>query len=184
MTTAEKTLTGEDLLELQSETGKRYELVKGIPIETMPAGGKHGYIASKIERALGAFIDEKNLGFVFTAETGVYLERNPDTVRGADVTFVGRDKIRSVDEIDSGFLSVVPDLVVEVVSQQNKMSEALNKVEEWKRAGVVEIWLVNVEQRTITTYFNGQVKTLTENDALCGNGALNGFSIPLKTIFS
>ncbi|MFN3560320.1 MAG: Uma2 family endonuclease [Chloroherpetonaceae bacterium] len=188
MITAEKLLTGEDLMELQSETGKRFELLKGKPIETMPAGGKHGYIASKIERKLGAFVEERNLGFLFVAETGVYLERNPDTVRGADVTFVSREKIKSVDEIEAGFLTVVPDLVVEVASQPNKMNEALEKVETWKRAGVGEIWLVDVAQKTLTIYDNAShndpTEILTEKETLYGKGWLNGFALPLSTIFS
>lgn len=188
MITAEKLLTGEDLMELQSETGKRFELLKGKPIETMPAGGKHGYIASKIERKLGAFVEERNLGFTFAAETGVYLERNPDTVRGADVTIVSREKIKSVDEIEAGFLTVAPDLVVEVVSQPSKINEALEKVETWKRAGVGEIWLVNVEQKTLTIYdnasHNAPTTILTEKETLYGKGWLNGFVLPLSTIFS
>ncbi|MFQ3597971.1 MAG: Uma2 family endonuclease [Chloroherpetonaceae bacterium] len=184
MLTAEKLLTGEELLELQSESGKRYELLKGKPIETMPAGGKHGYIASKIERKLGAFVEEKNLGFVFAAETGVYLERNPDTVRGADVTFVSREKIRSVEEVESGFLTVIPDLVVEVVSQANKMSEAIEKVKAWKEAGVGEIWLVNLSEKSVTVYCDKATQILTESDTLNGKNLLGGFTLPLTTIFS
>ncbi len=80
MIMTEKLLTGEDLLEMQSKSGKRYELLKGKPIETMPAGGKHGYIANEISTELRNFVKSRNLGFVFTAETGMYLERNPDTV--------------------------------------------------------------------------------------------------------
>jgi len=184
MITAEKLLTGEELMELQRETGKHFELLKGKPIETMPAGGKHGYIASKIERKLGAFIEERNLGFVFAAETGVYLERNPDTVRTADVTFVSREKINSVDEIDAGFLTVVPDLVAEVVSHPSQLSEALSKVAMWRRAGVGEIWLVNVMQKTLTVYSDTRTQTLTEEETLHGTGILNGFTLPLSTIFS
>ncbi len=131
-------------MELQSATRKRLERLEGKPIETMPAGGKHGYIANEILTQIRNFVKARNLGFVFTAETGVYLERNPDTVRGADVTFISREKIKSVNEIEAGFLTVVPDLVVEVVSQPSKMNEALEKVETWKRAGIGEIWLVDV----------------------------------------
>jgi len=184
MITAEKLLTGEELMELQRETGKHFELIKGKPIETMPAGGKHGYIASKIERKLGTFVEERNLGFVFAAETGVYLERNPDTVRAADVTFISREKINSVDEIDSGFLTVIPDLVVEVVSHPNQLSDALAKVEMWKEAGVSEIWLVNVVQKTLTVYSEMQIQTLTKEETLHSNQLLNGFELSLSTIFS
>ncbi|MCS6988144.1 MAG: Uma2 family endonuclease [Chloroherpetonaceae bacterium] len=184
MIATEKSLTGEALLELQRATGKRYELVKGIPVETMPAGGKHGYIASKIERKLGTFVEERHLGFVFTAETGVYLERNPDTVRGADVTFVSRTKIHAYDDIDSGFLTAIPDLVVEVVSQPNQLADALNKVQEWRRAGVSEVWLVDAERKTVSVYSNDGVQTLNETDTLVGKNLLDGFSLPIKTIFS
>lgn len=188
MITAEKLLTGEELMELQSETGKRFELLKGKPIETMPAGGKHGYIANEISTEIRNFVKARNLGFVFTAETGVYLERNPDTVRGADVTFVNREKIKSVNEIEAGFLTVAPDLVVEVVSQSNRINEALEKVETWKRAGVGEIWLVDVAQKTLTIYDNtsrnAPTEILTEQETLYGKGWLNGFVLPLSTIFS
>jgi len=184
MITAEKLLTGEDLMELQRETGKHFELLKGKPIETMPAGGKHGYIANEIATELRNFVKANQLGFVFTAETGVYLKRNPDTVRAADVTFISREKIKSVDEIDAGFLTVMPDLVVEVVSYPSQLSEVLSKVEMWKEAGVGESWLVNVMQKTLTIYSNTQTQTLTEQETLRGAGALNGFTLPLSTIFS
>ncbi|MFQ3597970.1 MAG: Uma2 family endonuclease [Chloroherpetonaceae bacterium] len=184
MMIAEKLLTGEDLLELQSESGKRYELVKGKPIETMPAGGKHGYVANEISTELRNFVKPRNLGFVFTAETGVYLERNPDTVRGADVTFVSREKIRSVEEIESGFLTVIPDLVVEVVSQASKMTEAIEKVKAWKEAGVGEIWLVNLSEKSVTVYCDKATQILTERDTLNGKNLLGGFRLPLTTIFS
>jgi Uma2 family endonuclease len=184
MITAEKPLTGEELMELQRETGKHFELLKGKPIETMPAGGKHGYIANELSTELRNFVKANQLGFVFTAETGVYLERNPDTVRAADVTFISREKINSVDEIDAGFLTVVPDLVVEVVSHPSQISEALGKVEMWRRAGVGEIWLVNVMQKTLTVYSDNQTQTLTEEETLHGTGILNGFTLPLSTIFN
>ncbi len=184
MITAEKLLTGEDLLELQRETGKHFELLKGKPIETMPAGGKHGYIANEIATELRNFVKANQLGFVFTAETGVYLGRNPDTVRAADVTFISREKIKRVDEIDTGFLTVMPDLVVEVVSHPSQLSEALGKIEMWKRAGVGESWLVNVVQKTLTLYSDTRTQTLTEQETLHGAGALNGFTLPLSTIFS
>jgi Uma2 family endonuclease len=184
MLTAEKLLTGEELMELQRETGKHYELLKGKPIETMPAGGKHGYIANEIATELRNFVKANKLGFVFTAETGVYLERNPDTVRAADVTFISREKIKSVDEIDTGFLTVVPDLVVEVVSHPNQLCEALSKVEMWKQAGVSEIWVVNVVQKTLTVYSDKESQLLTEQETLHGNRWLNGFMLPLSTIFS
>ena len=184
MITAEKLLTGEELMELQRETGKHFELLKGKPIETMLAGGKHGYIANELSTELRNFVKANQLGFVFTAETGVYLERNPDTVRAADVTFISREKINSVDEIDAGFLTVIPDLVVEVVSHPSQLTEALVKLEMWQQAGVSERWLVNVIQKTITVYSDNGSQILTEQETLHGNRWLNGFTLPLSTIFS
>lgn len=47
---------------------------------------------------------------MITAQTGVYLECNPNTVQAADVTIVSRKKTKSVDEIDTMLLIAMPDL--------------------------------------------------------------------------
>jgi Uma2 family endonuclease len=183
--TTERLLTGDDLLELQAQTGKQFELVKGLPVEVMPAGGKHGYIAATILGEIFNFVRTRKLGFVFAAETGVYLERNPDTVRGADVTFISKAKLGDTSEIpERGFLDVVPDLVVEVRSPNDRDGEVDEKIREYQAAGVPMIWVIHPQKKEADVYQQGKPKqTLSETDALDGGDVLVGFILPLKDIF-
>ena len=65
-------LTGEDLLHMPDD-GKRYELIRGELIEMTPPGETHGVLASRIDRLLGEFVEEHDLGTV-GVESGFYLE--------------------------------------------------------------------------------------------------------------
>src|SRR5947207_6957229 len=67
--------------------GSRQELVRGVIRAMPPAKGRHGVCCAKISRLIGNFVDAQRLGIVATNDTGVILERNPDTVRGPDIAF-------------------------------------------------------------------------------------------------
>ena len=85
MTTAKpKLLTADDLLHLDSQ-GVRGELIRGALHETMPAGVKHGKIAIRLGGRMDAHVEQGRLGHVFGSDSGVLLERNPDTVREPDL---------------------------------------------------------------------------------------------------
>lgn len=54
------------------------------------------------------------LGFVTRNDSGVVLERNPDTVRGPDVAYWSRK--RMPEPRRKGWMDVPPDLILEVLS--------------------------------------------------------------------
>ena len=138
MRTLKKLFTAEDLLCL-SATGKRLELVKGKVYEMAPAGGRHGYVAMNIGTLMGGHARSNRLGRVFAAETGFIIRHDPDTVRAPDVAFVSQNRL-SADEIPDGYIDLIPDLVVEVVSPNDCRREVREKVEEWLNAGVRLAW--------------------------------------------
>ena len=86
-----KLLTADDLLRLYSE-GVRGELVRGVLSETMPAGYEHGKIVAKLTIRLGTFVESQNLGDLTASDSGVWLERNPDTVREPDIAYFSTEK--------------------------------------------------------------------------------------------
>src|SRR5690242_6329965 len=67
--------------------GSKLELVRGEVIVMPPPKGKHGICCSEIAWLLKNFVKPAKLGWVTTNDTGVVLERGPDTVRGPDVAF-------------------------------------------------------------------------------------------------
>ena len=79
-----KLLTAADLLRLHSE-GVRGELVRGVLEETVSNGMRHGEIVVNYGMLLGNFVKPRRLGRLMASDSGVWLDRDPDTVREPDL---------------------------------------------------------------------------------------------------
>ena len=90
--TPPRLLTAHDLLRLYSE-GVRGELIRGTLCETMPTGHEHGTIVANLVIPLGSFIKPRKLGRLTASDSGVWLERDPDTVREPDIAYFSALKI-------------------------------------------------------------------------------------------
>ena len=112
--------SAEDLLHLP-DNGRRFELVKGKIYEMAPAGGRHGRVAI----VTGALLEwhTKPLGLVVGMVFGA-----------ENVSFVSSDRL-SAEDLPDGFLELAPDLVVEVVSPNDRPGEVREKISEWLEAG-------------------------------------------------
>jgi Uma2 family endonuclease len=182
MRTLKKLFTAEELLCLPT-VGRRLELVQGKVYEMAPAGGRHGHIAGTALILVGSHVRKNQLGRVFTAETGFILRRDPDTVRAPDVSFVPQDRMKEED-IPDGYIDVVPDLVVEVVSPSDRRREVREKVEEWLRAGVRLAWVIYPVTRSADVYRSpDDISHLSEDDVLDGEDVVPGFACRLGELF-
>ena len=180
--TARELLTADDLLRLSSD-GVRGELIRGVLSETMPAGIRHGQIVVNLVILLGAFVKPKKLGVLVASDSGVWLERDPDTVREPDIAFFSAEKI-PLDADIPGYAEVAPDLVVEIVSPNDRLTEVNDKALMWLRYGVRLVWVVRPEERLIDVHRDGHpVATLGESESLDGLDVLPGFSCPVREVF-
>ena len=176
-------LTADDLLRLRSQ-GVRGELVRGVLHETLPSGHRQGKIAVNFVTELVTFVRPRGLGAVVVSDSGVWLERDPDTVRKPDVAFTSAEKIPLDAEID-GYAEVVPDLVVEIVSPSDSRRWAHDRAHMWLSHGAPLVWMVHPDTRTIDAYRpNTPASTLHETDSLDALPVLPGFTCPVNTIFA
>ena len=113
MTTKQKLITADELLRLPRGEGRRYELIRGVVVDKMPPGDKHGEAVSRIDTLLSNYSDSNDYGGVRAGEPGYLLERDPDTVRAPDVAWFSPDR---VPEEVQGYPELAPDLAVEVKS--------------------------------------------------------------------
>ena len=181
-TTEAKLLTAADLLRLYSE-GVRGELIRGVLCETMPAGHEHGAIVMNLGIELGNFIKPRRLGWLVASDSGVWLERDPDTVREPDIAFTSAEKI-PLDARITGYADVAPDLVVEVASPSESRREVHDKAHMWLSHGVGLVWVVHPETRTIDVHrLDEAIVTLGEQDALDGLDVLPGFTCDVGAVF-
>ena len=116
--------------------GGRNELVQGEIVPMSPASTKHGMIVFRLAFEVGLFTSENQLGEVYAAETGFTIQQNPDTVRAPDVAFVAKSRIPEEGVPETGFWAIAPDLVAEVVSPNDRMTEIQDKVTDFLAAGV------------------------------------------------
>ncbi len=176
-------LTADDLLELYGR-GVRGALIRGELRETRPIGGRHGEVVVKLVIPMGIYITPRRLGRLAASDTGVLLERDPDTVREPDIAFISSDRLPLDVEV-TGYYEVVPDLVVEVVSPGDSPREVMDKALMWLSYGARLVWAVSPGSRSVDVYRAGErTITLDESDTLNGLDVLTGFTCPVSGIFS
>ncbi len=174
-------ITGEELAAL-GDIG-RTELVKGEIIYLMPTGHPHSFYEGNITIALGIFVREhKLLGRVLPGEVGIYTQRHPDTVRGADVAFISHERLAQVQS--KSFLDVCPELIVEVMSPDDTWDEVHEKLEEYFAVGAKLIWVVAPRRQRLHVYRSlTDLDVLTVQDTLTGGEVLPGFQVPVAELF-
>jgi Uma2 family endonuclease len=162
--------------------GSRLELVRGEVVVMPPPKGKHGIACSRVNRFLGNHVEPNKLGWVTSNDTGVVLERKPDTVRGPDVAFWS---ITRQPEQPEGYFLIPPDLAVEVQSPDDRRKDLRAKIKEYLFYSVPMIWLIDPETRTVTVY-QGSMRgdELDESDTLDGGDVLPGFSCKVSDLFT
>ncbi len=181
MTTSKTLVTAEELERLSAE-GKRYELVKGELCKTAPTGGRHGDVASMLDFLLRGYMLQHRPGYVFAAETGFRVHRNPDTVLAPDAAFVVKERLP--EGPPAGYVELAPDLVAEVVSPSDTASKVHAKVEDWLEAGVKLVWIVYPDTRSVAVYRSlDDVRVLRNGDTLTGEPALPGFRCAVRDLF-
>jgi Uma2 family endonuclease len=182
MSTSIQSTTADDLLRMPDD-GFRYELVRGELIQMSPAGNKHGRFAANVTGSLTPYVKANKLGAVYAAETGFWLETDPDTVRAPDVAFVSQKRLDEVGDVD-GFWPGAPDLVVEVISPSDTYTEVEENFFEWLGAGARMVVVVNPRKRAVTVYRSlTDIKVLTEYDSLGGGDVVPGWTMAVKDLF-
>ena len=103
------------------------ELVRGEIRAMTPASGAHGAVAAAIFRAIDRFVEDNHLGMCFADNTGFALPGIENTVRSPDAAFVRAERLPTAG-IGAGWISVAPDLVVEIVSPNETRAEVEEKL--------------------------------------------------------
>jgi Uma2 family endonuclease len=176
-------MTADELFRLP-DNGMRRELIAGELHEIPPAGSDHGYTSLEVAFHMRTFLAQHPEigGRMFAAETGFRLSRHPDTVRAPDVAYVSKERVQLAR--GPGFAEMAPDLVVAVVSPNDRASEVQAKVDEWLRSGVVLVWVLYSTIRTAMTYrAGGTISLLHADDIITADPVLPRFACRLSDLF-
>lgn len=181
--------TAEDLAALPDDAW-HYELVEGRLVRIPPTGAAHGSMNVSAAALLREFVSTRKLGTVLAGDPGFILSRidEPDTVLAPDVAYISSPTMApEVVRAETGYLRLVPDLVVEVASPSQHRPEIAAKAERWLRAGVKLVWVIWPAQHEVDVWVVGdpvRSTTLGMDDELDGGEVLPGFSSPVSTLWS
>lgn len=175
-----KGFTAEDALAWMGDQNP-WELIEGRRVELMPGGWQHSRVIRALDRSLSRFVDDHGLGEVLTAETGVLLSRNPDTIRAADLAFIPATE--SPSHAPSGWVTTIPRLVIEVVSPTDRPRSVAEKAQSWLAAGVTLVWVVDPAHKRVTVYENDTICRVESGGTLDGGAVLPDYRIPLTELF-
>jgi Uma2 family endonuclease len=179
-------LTAADLAALPDELPSgpvKYELDQGRLVTLMaPPGSDHGRTQLRIGTILYTYATALGLGEAF-AEVGLILRRNPDTVVAPDAAFVAKKSL-PVRTSREGYLETIPELVVEVRSKNDSTAELLAKADDYLRAGVQIVWIIDPATQKLTVCRPQQAAVeLGRGDTLAAEGVIPGFQVAVAEVF-
>lgn len=173
--------TPEMLLELADQ--KRYELVDGQLMES-GMGVHESRVAWLINTLIGAYALPRNLGSGFFSDLGYRcFPFAPDMVRRPDGSFIVQGRL-SAALFTEGFCSIAPDLAIEVISPGDAYRDVETKVDEYLRAGVKLVWVINPDRQLVRVHrADGTIDEVKAGGELSGEDVLPGFTTPVAGLF-
>lgn len=148
-----------------------------------PAGKYHGFVCGNVAGILRNFAIARKKGYVCTNDAGVIVRRDPDSVRGPDITFY--EDQETADDMQRQYASVPPALAVEVVSPGDRINDVMQRVAQLLSRGVQTVWVVDPEARDVSICRSAAEPVLVSgNEPVTGNQSLADFSCPANDFFA
>jgi len=116
-------------------------------------------------------------------DSGVITDREPDTVRGADVSYYSFSRLPR-GPLAEGYGNEIPELVVEVRSPGDRWRDIQKKITEYLQAGVLAVVVLDPGPRTAHVFSaDDPPRTLGAEDELTLPGILDGFRVRVGRFF-
>jgi Uma2 family endonuclease len=182
MATAEALMTAEEFGR-RPDPGYPEELVQGRIVAMPPPDRRHGKVCARTTGILDHFVAEHDRGHVMSNDSGVITERDPDTVRGADVAYYSYTRLPK-GPLGPGYGPEVPELIFEVRSAGDSWREILEKVGEYLAAGVLKVVVLDPGTRKAHIFSADQEPVvLGPEEELTLPDILEGFRVPVHRFF-
>jgi Uma2 family endonuclease len=171
---ATRGLTAEEFLEFDDNG---LELVDG-EIQESCMGAESAYIATEIVARVREHVKANRLGLVIGDSAGLTLwPESPDRVRKPDGMYFANGHLPG-NRVPKGWITVPPDLAIEVVSPHDRAVVLDEKVKQYLAGGVRLIWVIYPETRSAHVYRGRTVTPVFD-----GEDVLPGFRLPLGAFF-
>jgi Uma2 family endonuclease len=175
---AQRPITFEEFLEL---TGKDdLELIDGVMVEKMSVQLEHEKLFAWLYHLSGLYVEERNLGIVLGSRTAVEISM----FRGRlpDLLFVRRERMGIVQQ---KAIYGAPDLVIELISSNDRPSDISALETDYRAIGVPEIVFIDQQKRRVRLLRSREAGY--EEETLTGGTlrfeSLEGFALQVEWLF-
>ena len=153
----------------------------GQIIVNMPTGLNTSNFNTQLNGEIWFWNKTFKLGVAFDSNGGFTL---PDTsVKSPDASWVRKDRWENLDnEEKKVFGHLVPDFIVEIVSESDSLVQQKKKMIQWRENGVMLGWLIDPKSETIFIYRLGseEVEEKAFSESLSGEDILPNFKITIS----
>ena len=170
-------MTIEDFERLPQELAKNHELVDGELVDVSGNTLGHNRLRDYLIRLLSAYVEKNGLGEVVSEQEYDF----GGNAHGPDVSFYGPEKLR-LCEAKRRVQRFVPELAVEIVSENDTFKKLVKKADRYRKCGTKEAWIIDPDSRTAFLYSDALNTILRENGTF-QSGLIPGFSIRLGDLF-
>jgi Uma2 family endonuclease len=169
-------LSIDDFERLPHDLAENHELVNGELVDVSGNTGNHNALRDLLVVRL-FYVKERQLGSVLSEQEYKF----DSNAHAPDVSFFGREKAH----LYNGALRVqrfVPDLTIEIVSQNDPFARLIQKAERYRKCGTQEAWIFDIDSRKAFVFSESRNAILSDND-LFASSLLPGFSIRIGELF-
>jgi Uma2 family endonuclease len=170
-------LTIEDFERLPDELAHNHELVDGELVDVSGNTLGHNLLRDYLTSLLREYVKKNGLGEVVSEQEYDFGGNAP----GPDVTFFVTEKERLCDT-RRRVQRFVPDLAIEVVSQNDPFARLVMKADRYRKCGTKEAWILDIDSRRAFLFSDDREAILKENEQF-QSSLIPGFSIRIGDLF-
>ncbi len=87
--------------------------------------------------------------------------------------------------VTDNYISVAPELVVEVMSPNDRWEQVRDKMADYFSIGIEQVWVVEPSNRKLLVYRSStDVREYSEGDTFVSEGVLERFTLVVASLFS
>jgi Uma2 family endonuclease len=178
-------LTEDQFMELCQENPElRLELTaQGELIIMPPVSSEGGWRSGEVFYCLTAWTKKNGTGISFDSSTGFTLPNG--AIRSPDASWMRRERWEALIRAQRvKFAPICPDFVIEVRSETDRLSDLLEKMQEYLDNGARLGWLIDpIDKRAYVYRPDQSVEILDNPSSLSGDSVLPGFILNLQEVW-
>jgi Uma2 family endonuclease len=152
-------LTIDDFERLPEVLARNYALVDGALVNVSGNKPPHNELRDSLVELLRPYVRENQLGYVTSEQEYDFS----GSAHGPDVSFYNNAK-RPLLNKSLRVQRFVPDLAIEIVSDNDILRELAKKAQRYRECGTQEVWIFSVETRQAFVFSENRRVILDEND--------------------